>query len=422
MRYFITITLTLLTVVVALLCLMNNSSGESTIYDPNPNHLWNRLNESLFLRTASDGKKFGLEELDILYWPTTTNLLTGASHQRAITVLDEFINSHGETLIRDPLKRALLQQDLWELFDWSARPFPTEDIHARRELQTRLAVAIHRLALTTNEIASLPDNYAETIRTNSPDLPRGMFETNGDWVNLRDASGELTAPTHVSHFYGHSTFSVMLHVPGGRQAAISYLDELRQFAQFNHVWVYQTNTMAWQSTNEPPEVLGMNPDIPQFPTNAEWALVRRMLTIDANGKIQPTPIVESIQMRRFLAFTPPPVVMETNRNGSVVPVAIPLQKFFEFQMDRRQNNQLREVRETEKDFAFVHFMGKGIDLFEMPFGRLSHSQPSPSSESLQSVTLKTCRECHSGVGIFSVLSYTRSLSLPRLSNDQRDWS
>ena len=93
------------------------------LYDPDPAHLWNRLNETLFVRTALDGKKFGRDELDILYWPTTRNLLFEPSRQKALAVLDEFIDTHGEMLIRDPMKRALLQRDLWELFDWSARSF-----------------------------------------------------------------------------------------------------------------------------------------------------------------------------------------------------------------------------------------------------------------------------------------------------------
>jgi hypothetical protein len=75
---------------------------DNTIYDPNPNHLWNRLNETLFIRTAQDGKKYGLNELDILYWRNTKNLLIEPSHHKALAILDEFIHTHGEKLIHDP--------------------------------------------------------------------------------------------------------------------------------------------------------------------------------------------------------------------------------------------------------------------------------------------------------------------------------
>ena len=381
-----------------------DTPGANTTYDSDTNHLWNRLNKALFERTAQDGKQFGLDELDVLYWARTTNLLAGASHQRVISVLDEFINSHGEKLIPDLLKRALLQRDLWQLFDWTASPFffRGQFSEERRELQSRLAVAIRRVALTTNEITSLPDNYAQTKTNNAPDLPRGMFQTNGDWVSVSDNNDLLTTPTHVASFKGHSTFQVLLHVPEGRQAAIAYLDQLRRF---EHIWTYVTNDSSFATTNEPRETLTLNPNLPQFPTNTEWALVRRMCVIDANGEIKPTAITESIQMRRYYSFTDQLI---TNSGGGVN-LIIP-QKCDEFQMNRRQNCELREIGQNEKDFNFVHLMGNGIDPFEYTSKNASNEVEVLDSAKLQSVTLNTCTQCHSGPGLFSVNSYTRSLS------------
>jgi hypothetical protein len=362
-------------------------AGENTIYDSDTNHLWNRLNETLFVRTAQDGKKYGLDELDILYWFSTKNLLTEPSHHEALAILDEFNNTHGEKLIRDPLKRALLQRDLWELFDWSAKnSWNSDETHARRELHSRLAVTIRRLALTTNEIASLPDNFAQT--ENLADLPQGLFQTNGDWLNvgINGYGYSPVAPEHVSNFDGHSAFVVMLHLPDGQQAAISYLAKLRSFAQFEPVWVYQSNKLAWVSTNSPQEILELNPNLPQFPANTEWALVRRMCVIDTDGIIQPTLITESIQMRRYLEGYP--------------------QQFFEFQLDRRQNGKLRALGQKEKGFPFVHFRGQGQDPFQTTdaFGRPSNN-PKDSTK-LQTAVLETCFTCHTGRGIFSVRSYT----------------
>jgi hypothetical protein len=383
----------------------------NTIYDSETNHLWNRLNETLFERTAQDGKKYGLDELDILYWFRTTNLLAGTSHQQAISVLDEFISTHGEKLIRDPLKRALLQNDLWQLFDWTAQN-RWNNLSERKELQKRLAVVIRRLALTTNEIASLPDNYSLQAETkNLPDLPQGLFQTNGDWVNLApDPNGfEEIAPTHSN---GRSAFLIMLHLPEGRQAAISYLNQLRSF---EHFWVYQTNQFA--TTNSPQEILTLNTNLPEFPTNTEWAIVRRMLAIDADGNIQPTRIVESIQLRRYLAIAPPTMVMVTNHNGGVSAKFIPPQNFYEFQMSRRQNSALREVAKDEKDFLFIHFLGLGID----PFERKSSEPQVPDSSTFKSAVLESCRTCHSAPGIYSVNVYAgifhhRSIDPPQLFN------
>jgi hypothetical protein len=397
----------------------SDAPDANTIYDSDTNHLWNRLNETLFERTAQDGKKYGLDELDILYWNRTTNLLAGVSHQQALTILDEFINKHGEQLIRDPLKRAFLQRDLWELFDWTASPWPSAPYAPeRKEFQKRLAVVIHRLALTTNEIASLPDNYSMQSQTEKlPDLPRGLFQTNGDWVNLApDPNGnEEIAPTHDHSSHGHSAFLVMLRLPEGRQATISYLDQLHTF---EHFWVYRTNQFA--TTNSPQEILTLNTNLPEFPTNTEWALVRRMFVIDANGNIQPTRMVESIQLRRYFAFKPPTMVMITNDNGSFVPIDVPPQDLYEFQMSRRQNSALREVAKDEKDFLFVHFMGTGIDPFEW-----KSSEPQvPDSSTFKGTVLQSCRTCHAGPGIYSVNVYAgifaglfrHSIDPPKLYN------
>ncbi len=384
------------------------AEGEDTIYDSDPRHLWNRLHESLFLRTASDSERFGLEELDILYWATTKHLLEGLSQQKALEVLDEFISTHGERLVRDPLKRAWLQRDLWELFDWSAEPFRRqEEALARGKLQSRLAVVLRRLAFTTNEIRLLPDNYAPSATEH---LPRGLFQTNGDWIAIRDRNDTLTARSHVSSFDGHSVFTVHLRVPGGRAAAEEYLGKLHWFGRTNHLWRYQANRFTWVSTNEPQDVLELNPAIPQFPSGTDWVLVRRMTLIDMDGKLQPTRFVESIQLRHYLDATPPAFVTVTNEAGHQVSSQAPRQNFYEFQFNRRDGGKLRELGQKERGFPFVHFRGKGIDPFETDsrFGR--NREPERDSSRLMSVVLDTCRQCHSGPGIFSVNSYTRSLS------------
>jgi len=175
-------------VVIFLFCAVNLNAGpptaENTIYNSDTNHLWNRLNKTLFDRSGPDGKHYGFDELDILYWNSTTNLLGGVSHQQATNILDEFINSHGEKLIQDPLKKALLQRDLWALFDWTAGGRKSNHQVEQKELLKRLAIAIQRLELTTNEIASLPDNYALAEKNNLADLPHGLFQTNRDWINV----------------------------------------------------------------------------------------------------------------------------------------------------------------------------------------------------------------------------------------------
>jgi hypothetical protein len=78
----------------------------------------------------------------------------------------------GEKLIDDPLKRALLQRDLWLVFNWLEGRHdefaePPLDAKAARAAQERLrrplAAVIGRLALSPKQIRELPDNYAAAV-------------------------------------------------------------------------------------------------------------------------------------------------------------------------------------------------------------------------------------------------------------------
>src|SRR6185295_7128064 len=69
-------------------------TDDSGLYDPRPDHIWNRLYRRFYIRTAGDGKEFGNDTLDPLLWATTKYLITGPSHQQAVTLLDEFLSTH----------------------------------------------------------------------------------------------------------------------------------------------------------------------------------------------------------------------------------------------------------------------------------------------------------------------------------------
>jgi hypothetical protein len=271
-------------------------------YDPNPMHLWNRLHEALFVRTAPDNERYGNAELDILFWDTTKHLLTSPSHEKAIQALDQFIRGHGERTIRDPLKRALLQRDLWALFDWSANYGALPDSsaaesQARIELQQRLVIVIKRLALSPDEIGRLPDNYAEAEpRLNGSGLPQGLFASDGAWLLVGRTNG-TTAPEHISGFGGRSVFLVFVKFPGGREQALQYLKTLREFVP----------ALAYTNEGIPPvqasegQSLRTNQVTPQFPAGTQWALVRRLFLIDDRDEIRATRLIESIQTRSYLS-------------------------------------------------------------------------------------------------------------------------
>jgi hypothetical protein len=130
-----------------------SSEKAGALYDPNPAHIWNRLYDALLIREGPTGAKYGADSLDPLLWPQTKHLLAQPSHERALRVLDEFLQIHAENLIQDPVKRATLRHDLWAVFDWSVYRSSEEEggtsyDKERRELQIRLAEVLRRLALT----------------------------------------------------------------------------------------------------------------------------------------------------------------------------------------------------------------------------------------------------------------------------------
>jgi hypothetical protein len=359
-------------------------------YDPDPQHLWNRLHDALFVRTTPDGREYGRTELDILFWSTTRHLQSSPSREKAIQVLDQFIRTRGERLVRDPVKRALLQRDLWELFDWNAKgsvqpPSATPELNARAQLQRRLVTIIQRIALSADEMRHLPDTYAQAgARLEDPAFPHELFVSDGPWVLLGRVD-ELTAFEHTVSFGGRSVFLVFASVPGGRERTLAYLEELRNFSP---ALVYVKESFP----DSPPHRLITNSQTPQFPAGTRWALVRRLNLIDNLGRIQSTRLVESIQTRTYASV---PAV------GSTFELAagqLPAQ----FQLDRQHAPALRAIAPGEQDFHAVHFRSMGVD----PFERSDLAAWAREGDfSIRRETLKTCRTCHQSPGILSVNTY-----------------
>ena len=371
-------------------------------YDQNPRHLWNRLHQTLFIRTAPDGTTYGHDRLDPLFWGSTRHLLDEHSHRAALSVLDEFLANRGERLIRDPLRRAFLQHDLWALFDWSASPYATQHERERAQLRLRLAQIIRRLALTDGDLESFPDNYARAVAAKAPaSLPHGLFLPEGDWVNL--SVGGSTAPNHVQNFGGRSTFHVLLRLPEGRAATLAYLERLNSFER---PWIYVESPpgSGYQAM--------LSPALPQFPAATQWALVRRMRVIDTHGGVRPTPVIESIELRRYA------VVPEDGRFASIE-AQRDAQQAFEFVASRIESGELRETRAGQRDF--YQFQAHDTDAFELSAEDLARFPgPDPFRNRLQRDVLGSCFMCHAAHGIYSVQSLARvaserMLSVPKLT-------
>ena len=336
------------------------------VYAPDPDHIWNRVFRQFYSRTAADGREYGLGELDPLLWFDTTYLLNGASHEQAIHILDEFLMTHAENLIDDPLKRAMFQRDLWGVFDWLAfqsDPYPS----GRQALETRLTQIIRRIALTRNQILSLPDNYALAVQSKSfpadyqADNPRAAFlpsdllDPDGPdsaWVPM----GREGGPIAMSHtdgipFFGRSVFLVFVRSPAGRTATLDFI----------------------QSLNTDPHPILM--------PGSDVALVRRMLLIDEQGDLVLSPLIETIQIRHFN----------------------PEQIFYEFELDRTRLLNGYPDAFNLKTNLFMLFFSHG-DVFEGDHG-----------PELRAKIPDVCKACHMNVpvvldggNIQSILSYSRA--------------
>jgi hypothetical protein len=366
-----------------LLAMTLTGRAVETIFDPNPDHIWNRLHNHLFIRVAEDGARYGADSVDILYWIGTKNLLEGASHEKTTKLLNEFIDAKAAALIQDPWKRALLQSRCWALFDWSTRKFSFDEKtrDACTDVQSRLAIIIRQVALSRDQIERLPNNLKDNHELSA------LADAKSDWINIYVPDDELTAQAHIRYFGARSAFTVMFRHADGRSAATNYLAQLRAFSP---VWIERTNS-DFQRMDQV-----LNPSLPQFPAKSQWALLRRMCVIDTEGKIRTTPIVETAQLRTFNK-------VPASKGVQLYEDLKDSQRMQEFNM-RASDAALVEVSATDK--SFTHFFSKGFDGFEQGW---NNEAPNPAK--MQRTTLNSCHECHGNKrGIISVHTFTRAFS------------
>jgi hypothetical protein len=273
------------------------------LFSPDPQHAWNRLHRFFYVRTYSDGKTFAYDGLEAPLGRIGPFLTAGPSHKEALMLLDDFLKTDADKLVKDPLRRALMQRDLWYVFDKLAETTPEtlefsdepdERQPQRRQVGHRLARIIHRLALTEKEIQDMPDNYATAVKSRAfpaapdskaPDrtfLPPDLLAPGSPWVlvdrgvPIRDrATPYLPAPAAFEHYRsveGKAVFLVLLRLPGGRKEAEEYVARLR------------------------PDEAAM-----PLPAGAMFALVRQTVLVDDHGNPRATRLTEDLQLRSFPA-------------------------------------------------------------------------------------------------------------------------
>src|SRR5688500_655861 len=275
--------------------------ADENIFDPDPQHPWNRLDAAL----STDEPVPNFEAVD---WNKSFQrwAFTGPRYERAVSELDAFVKRRRDRLIRDPLKRALLQSKLWAIFDTVSDP--TGAYRQERAAITRHASElVQRLALTESEIAALPDNYAATIAakafpashdpTNSPQpfLPPDLLPVGRAWLAISDSFGfPPAAAAHAEAVQGRSVFYVLIRLPGG----------IRQTEAYTRALASHPKPLAWEESYArypyARSAVRVAPDLPQCPAGTQVALVQRMLLPDSGGELRLTPIIQSIQIRVYL--------------------------------------------------------------------------------------------------------------------------
>jgi hypothetical protein len=383
------------------------SARAVAIYDSDPTQIWNRLHATFYVRHDLPGTELLPDALDPPFWRHTSYLLAQPSHDKVLRVLDEFLQTHAEDLIHDPVKRAMLQRDLWAVFDWSAGRAPGYE-KERKELQTRLAEVLRRLALTPEQVVALPNNYQQAVASGEfakeydPQhrerafLPPDLFDPQGPWVELEGKGKSLpVAEQHDSFFSGRSSFLVFLRLPGGRRATFDYLKTL-----WNSPAVLGPHFSPLQ--DEAP-----NPDLPQLPAGTEVALVRQLTLFDDRGKLTATPITESVQIRVYRSVTSssaPAVGIDQMITKSG-------QDCYAIRLSRRllfagQSGGLKAARPDERDFALFGAGGPD-DGSPGHYAALSTYHP----------VVKACVMCHRQAGVQSLSTLGRLLKPNPLQQD-----
>jgi len=397
------------------------------IYDENPSHIWNRLYAVLRVREDSRGNRYGEDSLDPMLWQESTHLLTQPSNGLALHALDEFLQAHAETLIQDPLKRAMLQSDLWAVFDWSVQEYSEATGSAgaysneKRELQTRLANVLKRLELTPEQIKSLPDNYAQAVASGAfaakydpgepqkPFLPEDLFDPRGPWVCITPSPDSFgyggVAKMHFTTVSGRSVFLVFVRLPKGRKATFDYFRMLWNYPQ---PWVPGPSPAA---ADQPQE----NPDLPSFPAGTQVALVRKMVLFDNEGNLAVSRITQSVQIRVYREITT--ARPRDFSAGSAAMARGSGQDVFEIRLSRPLlfSGKQGGLRATTRDeIEPLTFQTMGFDLIDAISQRLEQG-----GERFAPI-MQMCLNCHWGGGISSFNSLDSLLKPARLQQESQN--
>lgn len=289
------------------------------IYDADPQSLPNRLFAAFYIRTSDIPAKRGGtpvrrieggDMIDFLAWPGSAYWSDPATCQRLSAVLDECLQDPSRIRLADPLRRAMLQRDLWAAFDFYssrniARDGDRPTRQRRDEICRKLATVIRGLTLTAAEIKSLPDTYALAVKSGrfaaehrfdpaTDYLPPRLLTAPDEWQeidffqpsNIHEDIQDRFVTLHTRNYLARSYFRIFYRFPGGRAALVEYLKYV------------EAEGIDWKMGAQSGFLL-VRDGTRQMPVGMEVALVQFLITLDDQLRPTPTPIVESIRLRVF---------------------------------------------------------------------------------------------------------------------------
>lgn len=323
--------------------------------DAPPVTLADEIHALVYHRTDRQGTVYGEKRIDPLLWYDSRHLLEEPFYSQFKQLLARIPAAEDRETF-SPLQRAMVQRDLWQVFDWTCQN-RTQWPEARVELQQILSDAIRKMALSAKAIDALP----------SAPLPEQLLAENSPWCEMGVNGEAIIAPGHTPAFGGRSAFRVFMRHPDGPAAAEKYIASMQ-----SNSWV--PSTQSGEHTD-----LVLPYELPQFPPNTAFVLLRQLILVTATGELKGSPLTESIQMRTYPA------------DGT--------QTFREWMLDlaktRAGEPTLRELSKDEADFPFVQFASHGVD----PFLQAGAIQTRP--------VLTTCNTCHDAINYRSVHVLTR---------------
>ncbi len=295
------------------------SADPLPLYDADPRSLSNRLFAAFYIRTSDIPTKRGGspiqrieggDALDFLAWPGSDYWSASETCRKSTALLDECLANPTQARPVDPVKRAILQRDLWAVFDFYAgrniaRQGDKATRQRRDELCRKLALAIRGLTLTDDEIASLPDNYAAAVKSGRfatehrfdpavDYLPAGLFANPDEWQEIdffypKDVTTDIRerfVTLHTRSYLARSYYRIFYRFPGGRPELEQYLRAI------------EAEGIDWKKSAQHGSA-SIRKDAPALPVGTEVALVQLLITLNDQLIPTPTPMVESIQMRTF---------------------------------------------------------------------------------------------------------------------------